>query len=107
MKKNIDFIINNRRGWGFQDAMLTYDLPLDMIVLPCSWFDSSWIKNPLNLEFHMFFKKTNSKYNFDTFFKGAFCYHWHNKWNNQVDNTCIIVQLFNIIQNKILTEESS
>ena len=37
MKKNIDFIIKRNRGWGFQEASLTYNLPLDILVLPCSW----------------------------------------------------------------------
>ena len=106
MKKNVEFIINLNRGWGFQQAYLTYDLPLDVVILPCSWFDPDWIVNPDNIGFKVF-DYTDKKYDFDNFFKGAFCYHWHNKWNNQVDSTCIILQLFNIIQNKILTEESS
>lgn len=39
MKKNMDFIIERNRGWGFQEASLTYDTPLELLVLPCSWFD--------------------------------------------------------------------
>ena len=39
MEQNINFIIDRNRGWGFQRTKLTYDLPLDMLVLPCSWFD--------------------------------------------------------------------
>ena len=33
MKKNIEFIIHRNRGWGFQEAQLTYDLPLDMLTM--------------------------------------------------------------------------
>ena len=45
MKKNIEFIINRNRGWGFQEAELTYELPLDLLVLPCNWFDPIWLLN--------------------------------------------------------------
>jgi|688.fasta_scaffold245462_3 hypothetical protein len=55
MKQNIQFIIKCRRGWGFQEATLTYDLPLDILVLPCSWFDAEWIKNPFNIGTDKFF----------------------------------------------------
>ena len=97
MKSNIEFIINRNRGWGFQEASLTYDLPLDMLVLPCSWFDPSWIDNPYNLRFETFFENTDKIYTFDNFFKGAFCYHWHNKWNAPLYDNCILKQLSNII----------
>jgi hypothetical protein len=40
IKQNIQFIIKNKRCWGFKDASLTYDLPLDMLVLHCNWFDA-------------------------------------------------------------------
>ena len=30
MRKNIEFIIQRNRGWGFQEAGLTYDLPLSV-----------------------------------------------------------------------------
>ena len=104
MKKNIEFIIQCNRGWGFQEAQLTYDLPLDMLVLPCSWFDADWIDNPYNIDgynFDNFFKNTDKQYNFDNFFSGSFCYHWHNKWNNTVEDNSIIIQLVKIIQNNL------
>lgn len=72
MKKNIEFIIGRNRGWGFRESRLTYDLPLDMLVLPCSWFDGSWIKNPYIIGIGEIFRHTDKKYDFDTFFKGAF-----------------------------------
>ena len=109
MKKNIEFIIQRNRGWGFQEAQLTYDLPLDMLVLPCSWFDADWIDNPYNIDkntdvqynFNNFFKNTDKQYNFDNFFRGSFCYHWHNKWNNTIEDNSIIMQLVKIIQNNL------
>lgn len=101
MKKNIEFIIERNRGWGFQEAQLTYDLPLDILVLPCSWFNADWISNPYNIGTDNFFKNTNKQYNFDNFFSGSFCYHWHNKWNNNIDNNSIIIKLVKIIQNNL------
>lgn len=101
MKKNIEFIIERNSGWGFQEAQLTYDLPLDILVLPCSWFDADWISNPYNIGADNFFKNTNTQYNFDNFFSGSFCYHWHNRWNNDIDNNSIIIKLVKIIQNNL------
>jgi len=101
MRKNIEFIIKCNRGWGFQEASLTYDLALDMLVLPCTWFDADWVKNPFNIGTDKFFKNTDKQYDFNNFFKGSFCYHWHNKWNNKIDNNSIIAQLVKIIQNNL------
>ena len=101
MKRNIDFILKRNLGWGFQEAKLTYDLPLDMIVLPCSWFDPEWIENPYNFRTDDFFKDTDKTYNFENFFKGSFCYHWHNKWNIKINDNSIILQLVKIIKNNL------
>lgn len=99
MKDAIEFIIKRNRGWGFQEASLTYDLSLDFLVLPCSWFDPNFIKNPCNIK--DIFSTVKEEYHFDNFFKGCFCYHWHNEWNRQLDNNSIILQLFKIICNKM------
>lgn len=102
MKKNIQFIIDRNLGWGFQQANLTYDLNLDMLILPCSWFDPDWIKNPFNIGGEKFFIKTTYLYNFDNFFKGSFCYHWHNQWDKKIHNNSIIMQLVRIILNNLI-----
>jgi hypothetical protein len=99
MKKNIEFIINRNRGWGFQEANLNFDLQLDMLVLPCSWFDSLWTEKTINI--NSFFNYTNNSYNFNNFFKGAFCYHWHNQWNKKIENNSILEQLILLINEKI------
>jgi hypothetical protein len=101
MKKNMEFIVNRNNGWGFKSAELTYDLPLDILVLPCSWFDPDFINNPYNIGFSNFFINTDIQYDFDTFFKGSFCYHWHNQWNKQIEDNSIIIQLVNIIRNNL------
>ena len=103
MKKNIEFIIKLNRGWGFQIAKLTYNIKeLDFFILPCSWFDGSWISNPYNIKFNFFFKKSNKEYNFENFFKGSFCYHWHNNWDGIIEENSIILQLVKIIKSKLI-----
>jgi hypothetical protein len=101
MKENIEFIINRNRGWGFQEACLTYDLPLNMLVLPCSWFDAGWIPNPYNNDCNNFFESTDKHYDFENFFKGSFCFHWHNRWNNKIQDDSIFRQLVSTIQRNI------
>lgn len=102
MKRNIEFVVNRNTGWGFQQANLSYDLPLDMLVLPCSWFDADWLPNPYNVGFGKIFENTDKQYNFDIFFNGSFCYHWHNNWKTDIHDNSIIIQLIKIIQNKIV-----
>lgn len=101
MKRNIEFIIERGRGWGFQEAQLTFDTTLDMLVLPCSWFDPSWISNPLNIGFDSFFKETEKGYTFEKFFPGIFCYHWHNQWNVMPHKSSPFMQLANILNEKL------
>lgn len=102
MKNNINFIINRNRGWGFNEAQLTYNLPLEMLILPCSWFDGNWIKNSYNINPSNIFNNTEKEYTFENFFNGAFCYHWHNKWNTPINNNSIIKQLVNIMKKNII-----
>jgi len=102
MKKNIEFIIQRNQGWGFQEANLTFDLPLDILVLPCSWFDPDWIYNSYDTKgVSTFFENTDREYTFDTFFKGSFCYHWHNQWNKEIGENSPCSQLVRIINNTI------
>ena len=101
MKNIIDFIIERDRGWGFQQANITYDAPLDILVLPCVWFDVDWIENPYNIGHLNFFKDTTETYDLNNFYKGCFCYHWHNKWDIHTDNNSIIIQLLKIISSRL------
>lgn len=43
-------------GSGFQEANLTYDLSLDLLVLPCSWFNAEWTSNSYHLTVDDFFQ---------------------------------------------------
>lgn len=94
MKLNIEFIRNRGRGWGFQEADLTFNLPLEMLVLPCSWFDPAWISNPYEITLAEFFDNSGRTISLKRFFSGAFCYHWHNKWNQPIHDSSIGRQLY-------------
>lgn len=94
MKLNIEFIRRRNMGWGFQESDLTFNLPLDMLVLPCSWFDPAWISNPYEMTLADFFSETARAASLKRFFSGAFCYHWHNRWHEAIHDTSIARQLY-------------
>jgi hypothetical protein len=98
IKDIIEFIIKRNKGWGFQEADLTYDLELDMLVLPCSWFDGSWLGD-IHFGCDAFFQGSDKIYTFENFFNGGFCYHWHNRWNHHIHENSPIKQLYYIILN--------
>ena len=100
LKEFIDFFHNQGSGWRTQ-TNCDYSTPIDILVLPCSWFDSDWIKNSLDIGYHNIFKASKKKYNFNNFFKGAFCYHWHNQWNVKIKRNSIFVQLIDIMKKNI------
>lgn len=101
IESNIKYIIKRNQGFGFQEANLHFDLPLKLLVLPCVWFDPSWSKIDNNIKFSDFFIDTQKKYTFDNFFPGSFCYHWHNKWNDDIGSDSIFEQLNRIIDKEL------
>lgn len=101
LAKNIDFIGKRSMGWGFQEANLTFDLPLDYLVLPCGWFDPFWREdNPYKLGFKDFMKSSDQVFTIDTF-NGAFAFHWHNQWGDVIEENSPMEQLNTIIDNNM------
>jgi hypothetical protein len=103
MKTNIEYISTRNRGWGFQEAELTFDLPLKMLVLPCSWFDPYWrTDHPYNgATFADFFDVSNEQVTFENFCNGAFTFHWHNQWGKPVVENTPIFMLNDIIEKNL------
>lgn len=94
LKDVIQFYRKRNRHWGFQNEMLTFDCDVDLFVLPCSWFDPSWIANPYDLSFDGFFEATNKVYARGELFHGAFCYHWHNRYQKPIEKNSPLHQLW-------------
>jgi hypothetical protein len=97
-KKNIEYIMANNINFAFAGSDLKFNTPLELLVLPCSWFDAGWIENPISPNLcDVFFEDNQTKYDFETFLKGAFCFHWHNRWSKPVANSSILQQLVDIM----------
>lgn len=103
----IKYFISQNRGWGFQITKLHYHLPFKFLVLPCEWFDAGWVDNPLQNSFENMFCSTNVSWNMQNFFPDAFCYHWHNKWNTNIETSSIFAQLTEIIKKELETKQCS
>jgi len=107
MKTIIEFIFERKQGWGFQEANLTYDLNIDLLVFPSSWFNGCWIPNDYSIDNSQIFECAKKEYDFETFFKGGFCYHWHNQWDNAVHEKSALKQLFNIISDDLAKQSKA
>jgi hypothetical protein len=86
--KAIKLLHDTKRGWGFQEAGFGYDSSVDFLVLPCSWFDAGWVDGE---SFQWFFLGTTKT--IDTFYPGAFAFHWHNKWHDTVHSDSMFSKL--------------
>ena len=94
------FIYERNLGWGFQQAHLNFNLPLNFTVLPCSWFDAGWLDENAEIGLNAFSPR-DEIFSLSTFFPGAFAYHWHNQWWADIDSSSIIGQLDAEILNMI------
>jgi hypothetical protein len=95
-EKILDLItfLNNTKTFSFQENLFFHD-NIDMIVLPCEYFDPIWTLKDQNKEF--FFRKTENSVDFSNFFPHSFCYHWHNLWSFQVEQESPFSQLCNLL----------
>lgn len=95
LQQNMLLIMGLNRGWSFQSAQLTYDLPLQFTVLPCEWFDAAWLEENTDRLFDSFFEFSEQKIFLDNFYPSSFCYHWHNRWNKKIEPGSPIFRLSN------------
>ncbi len=70
-----------------------WDENFSFTLFPASWFDPVWLFHdekdgdyiyPDLKKFDQFFQETDQIVTLDTFFKGAFGYHWHNRWDMDI-----------------------
>jgi len=98
LKKLMEFFISQNRSWGFQQSNLHYGLDIEMIVLPCCWFDAGWIENEMNFGCNDFFLKED-EYDINNFFNGIFCFHWHGRFDLEIKEKSPIRTFYNLIKN--------
>ena len=104
MKNNIEYIHNLNNGWGFQRAKLTYDISINLLVLPCAMFDSGWMDTSFSKKERwkqIFFEEFIDDISLSSFYSGSFAYHWHNNWNSKIHPNSIIRKLENEINSKL------
>ncbi len=105
MKKSIQFKIKlkNRQektGDSLKFVFHKNNLP-ELHLLPSPKFDPVWKIFDYNLKstktkmenFDDFFKTTNEKISLDTFCKGIYAYHWHNRFDIQPQSNSYFNQL--------------
>ncbi len=102
MKKTIDFFHNQNTGWRTQ-SNCEINSPINILVLPCSWFDPIWEKTEFsdNFNFSKFFESQKEVFKLNYFFQGAFCYHWHNMWNKTIEKNSPMYYLVNDVKNML------
>ena len=109
IEKFMKYMVKRDLGWSFFHPFLTYDEirneDVDILILPCSWFDPMgylWYHNVPNWPGKKdFIEETSEVYTFDNFYQGAFCYHWHNYWRFEVGQTSTMSQLVKIIESDL------
>lgn len=79
----------------------------DLVILPCSWFDTDWAldnkKRPRGPFNNIYFLQKK-----DLFIDGPFAWHWHNQWDAKIGNRSkfaiiekIIDKKFDLIVNRL------
>jgi hypothetical protein len=107
MKHFIDYVVDKNQGFGFQEADLKFDSPVDLLVLPCSWFDGVFLPDfveykPIpGVPNKIFFESVDREVTLDNFCQGAFTYHWHNLWNYPIEQNSYFHRLYMDLTNKI------
>jgi len=94
IEKIIHIFLEKNIGFGFNETKVGFDTEVDLTVLPCAWFDPAWIENEIINDFSQFFYRNKKNYDLSSFFKGAFVYHWHNRWNFPIKKGSIISDLY-------------
>ena len=100
-EKFLQFLAERNGSWGFAEGGLNLNIKADALVLPCSWFNPCISNGGHGGMSENFFRNTPKEWNFDNFYKGAFCHHWHHSFHMEVGETSIMGQLVNIIKSDI------
>ena len=83
--------IQNTNMWGKILYQQVRSKNKDWNIFPCAWFNTEWVGG----EFIPFKQVDNPP-----LYDGAFCWHWHNRWDDPIESGSKFDILDNIIRDK-------
>ena len=86
----------NTTCWGTELYHKVWNKNKNWITFPCAWFNTEWGMSRTIQPFKKNFEGNESAELFD----GAFAWHWHNKWDEDVEDGCKFQILENIVEEK-------
>jgi len=82
--------------WGTELYHKVWNKNKNWITFPCAWFNTEWGMSRTIQPFKKNFEGNESYELFD----GAFTWHWHNKWDEDIEDGCKFQILENIVEEK-------
>lgn len=86
----------NTTCWGTELYHKVWKKNKNWITFPCAWFNTEWGMSRTIQPFKKNFEGNESSELFD----GAFTWHWHNKWDEPIEDGCKFQILENLVENK-------
>jgi hypothetical protein len=86
----------NTTCWGTDLYHKVWKKNKNWLTLPCAWFNTEWGMRRNIQPFKKNFEGNESSELFD----GAFSWHWHNRWDEPIENGCKFEILENIVEEK-------
>jgi hypothetical protein len=86
----------NTTCWGTELYHKVWNKNKNWITFPCAWFNTEWGMSRTIQPFKKNFEGNESSELFD----GAFTWHWHNKWDEPIEDGCKFQILENLVEDK-------
>jgi len=86
----------NTTCWGSELYYKVWQKNKNWITFPCAWFNTEWGMSRTIQPFKKNFEGNESSELFD----GAFTWHWHNKWDEPIQDGCKFQILENLVEEK-------
>jgi hypothetical protein len=74
-------------NWGAVLFEKVREFNKDWTIFPCAFFDTEWTSNTLNENPYLFepFKNIYTEYSMHSNLDGVFTWHWHGRWDEQIE----------------------
>jgi hypothetical protein len=86
----------NTTCWGTELYHKVWNKNKNWTTFPCAWFNTEWGMSRTIQPFKKNFEGNESSQLFD----GAFTWHWHNKWDEPIQDGCKFQILENLVEEK-------